>query len=156
MLYRFNYLILLAVLLSCAPPQNHETATEIAGNTLGHSLAGDEAWKEALLQFRADKDEEFSTSTTSPMAGTLYLKSPPTSKIFLAHSRDDFDLVESISDEASIQLVLRAEARYHFGYLGSEAARVLQLPPVGHQSMRGASCWRSVAPTRAARSASRR
>ena len=62
--------------------------------TLGPGVPADqlETWTSELIADRAEKDEEFATSETSPMAGTQYLKSEPSELVFLTREGKTFDL----------------------------------------------------------------
>ena len=74
-------LMLLILLVGCArqQPTGTDAQTPIAGSELD-----DAAWAEALIDHREEIDEEFRSSSTSPMAGTQYLKSEPRDRVYLA------------------------------------------------------------------------
>jgi uncharacterized protein (DUF1684 family) len=62
------------------------------------------AWKSELLEHRDDKDEEFRSSSTSPMAGTQYLKSEPTDRLWLTREGKAFGLAYTETPGASLFL----------------------------------------------------
>ena len=62
-------------------------------------------WNSALLEHREQKDEEFRTSSTSPMAGTQYLKSEPTDRVWLTREGKTFELAYEEPAAAAVLLV---------------------------------------------------
>ena len=62
-------------------------------------------WEAELVGYRAEKDEEFRTSSTSPMAGTQYLKSEPAERVWLTREERGFALAYEEPPEASLFVV---------------------------------------------------
>lgn len=80
-------------------------ATACASPEPPPSVAEDDgAWETALLEQRADKDEEFRTSRTSPMAGTQYLKSEPAGEVFLTRDGKTFALEYQANASTSLHM----------------------------------------------------
>ena len=75
------------------------------------------AWNSALLEHREQKDEEFRTSSTSPMAGTQYLKSEPTDRVWLTREGKTFELAYEESAAAAVQVV-KSEDGWRWSALG--------------------------------------
>jgi uncharacterized protein (DUF1684 family) len=74
----------------------------------------DEAeWQADLIDYRSRKDEEFRTSNTSPMAGTQYLKSEPTERVWLTRDERSFALAYEKPAEACL-VVERSEGAWHW------------------------------------------
>ena len=71
------------------------------------------AWESELLEHREQKDEEFRTSSTSPMAGTQYLKSEPTDRVWLSHKGKAFELAYVEPPAASLS-VSKSEKTWHW------------------------------------------
>lgn len=70
----------------------------------GEPEVTDETWRSALLAERASKDEELRTSSSSPMAGTQYLKSEPTEEVFLTREGKSFGMDYLATETASLRL----------------------------------------------------
>jgi len=68
------------------------------------------AWKSELIEHRERKDEELRTSGTSPMAGTQYLKSEPTDRVWLTREGKTFELTYTEPPGASLFLANAAGA----------------------------------------------
>jgi uncharacterized protein (DUF1684 family) len=62
------------------------------------------AWRSELLEHRAGKDDEFRTSSTSPMAGTQYLKSEPTDRLWLTRAGKTYALAYTEAPGTSLSL----------------------------------------------------
>ena len=62
------------------------------------------AWEAELLEHREQKDQEFRTSGSSPMAGTQYLKSEPTDRVWLTREQKAFALTYTEPVEAVLSL----------------------------------------------------
>ena len=108
-------LILLILLSGCAQqdPNSTTTPAPIVGSELD-----DPAWTEALIEHRKELDEEFRTST-SPMAGTQYLKSEPADRVYLTRQDRSFGL--DYSDVPAAELVVTREAStWHWDDLGGD------------------------------------
>jgi uncharacterized protein (DUF1684 family) len=73
----------------------------------------DTAWEEALALHRQKIDEDFTTSPTSPMAGTQYLKSEPGEKVFLTRTARTFALADAARADA-VLMVERGEDAWHW------------------------------------------
>ena len=71
------------------------------------------AWKAELLEERVQKDEEFATSETSPMAGTQYLKSDPAERVFLTRNGKTFSLAYE-SPQGAVLSMTREEELWHW------------------------------------------
>ena len=74
------------------------------------------AWESELLEHREQKDEEFRTSSTSPMAGTQYLKSEPTDRVWLTREGKVFELAYVEPPTASMS-VSKLEKAWHWSAL---------------------------------------
>ena len=102
-------LLVLALLAGCAQPEPR------GSDTVEPTIASfdEETWRAELLEHRAEKDEEFKTSTTSPMAGTQYLKSEPRDRVFLTRDGKTFDLAYEPEDGAVLE-VEKKEGSWHW------------------------------------------
>jgi uncharacterized protein (DUF1684 family) len=111
---------------SCAPRERRQAGTEItAAETPAEEVPVDEAdldeeaWTAALLEHRAEIDQEFRTSSDSPMAGAQYLKSEPAERVFLTRQDRTFKLAYSTEPGAELELVQGGET-WHWKRLGQE------------------------------------
>jgi hypothetical protein len=101
-------LLTLAILLcGCAQQGPNSTATRapVAG-----SEPDDLAWTQALIEHREEIDEAFRTSSASPMAGTQYLKSQPTDRVYLTRQGKAFALAYSADPAAEIAVTREGAA----------------------------------------------
>ena len=62
----------------------------------------DATWEALLIEHRARKDERLKTSSTSPMAGTQYLKSDPAERVWLTRDGRSFELTYKAAPDASL------------------------------------------------------
>jgi uncharacterized protein (DUF1684 family) len=105
----------LILLSGCAQQEPHraDTTAPFAGPELD-----DPAWTDALIDHRKEIDEEFRTST-SPMAGTQYLKSEPADRVYLTRQGRSFGL--DYSGVPAAELVVAREATtWHWDDLGGD------------------------------------
>jgi len=109
-------LMLLILLVGCArqQPTGTDAQTPIAGSELD-----DAAWAEALIDHREEIDEEFRSSSTSPMAGTQYLKSEPRDRVYLARQERTFELTEA-AEPAAVLVAERKEGAWHWESLAED------------------------------------
>jgi uncharacterized protein (DUF1684 family) len=86
-----SWVLVLSLVLACAQDPLETGRTRLS---VGPGVPPDDeaAWKAELLEERAEKDEEFATSETSPMAGKQYLKSEPAKQVFLTREDKTFAL----------------------------------------------------------------
>jgi predicted methyltransferase/uncharacterized protein (DUF1684 family) len=70
-------------------------------------------WEAELAGYRTEKDERFRTSSTSPMAGTQYLKSEPAERVWLTREERSFGLAYDEPPEASL-FVARSDGAWHW------------------------------------------
>lgn len=70
----------------------------------GTAQLDETAWESALLEHREQKNEEYRTSSTSPMAGTQYLKSEPTDEAWLTREDKVFELAYVKPAAASVRV----------------------------------------------------
>ena len=82
----------------------------------GNACVDELAWESALLEHREQKDEEFRTSSTSPMAGRQYLKSEPKERVWLTREGKSFELAYAEPHEASVS-VSKSENGWHWSAL---------------------------------------
>ena len=78
--------LLLPLSLACAPKSPGQAVVALPDGP-GVLPIDEEAWRAELLEERAQKDEEYATSETSPMAGTQYLTGPPHLQVFLRDNK---------------------------------------------------------------------
>jgi hypothetical protein len=69
---------------------------------------GDAAWMQALLDHRREVDEEFRTSTTSPMAGVQRLASEAVDRLFLVRQDGSFALSEAADPRGELAVAREA------------------------------------------------
>jgi uncharacterized protein (DUF1684 family) len=100
----------------CAPREDSQNVVESSVDEID---LNDEAWTAALLEHREEIDEEFRTSSSSPMAGAQYLKSEPAEQVFLTRQEKTFELAYSTQLEAELELVKQGGA-WHWKTLGQE------------------------------------
>ena len=93
--------LLVAFLASCGSGDERLALLREPGIEAGEV----KAWTAELLQERVEKDEEFATSETSPMAGTQYLKSEPAEKVFLIRDGEMFDLAYDRHEAAVLSMI---------------------------------------------------
>lgn len=74
---------------------------------------GDATWEAELIEHRARKDEKLKTSSTSPMAGTQYLKSDPAERVWLTRDGRSFELTYEATPGASL-LVERSDSDWRW------------------------------------------
>jgi len=67
-------------------------------------------WREALLEHRQQKDEQYRTSDRSPMAGVQYLKSEPAAEVYLTLRDDVFGLDYVASRDAVARFARQNDA----------------------------------------------
>jgi uncharacterized protein (DUF1684 family) len=98
--------MLLIFLSGCAQQDPSTTAkpAPITGSELD-----DQAWTQALVEHREEIDEEYRASSTSPMAGTQYLKSEPTDRVYLTRKDKTFALAYSPDPAAEIAVARQAK-----------------------------------------------
>jgi len=98
-------LTLLLLLSGCAQqePDGPAAAAPEAGSELD-----DAAWAQALVEHREENDEEFRTSSTSPMAGSQRLTSDPADRVYLTRQDRTFALAYAANPAA--EMVLTSEA----------------------------------------------
>ncbi len=101
-------MLLLPVLLGCAAEDSGPIRAGLADGP-GVLPIHENAWTTELLEERARKDEEFATSETSPMAGTQYLKSEPSERVFLVRDGGDFDLAYESPQGAVLSMTREEE-----------------------------------------------
>jgi uncharacterized protein (DUF1684 family) len=118
-------LTLLILPSGCAQqdPSGSNAAAPIAGAELD-----DPAWTKALIEHRREIDEEFRTST-SPMAGSQYLKSEPADRVFLTRQDRSFGLDYSGGPAAEL-VVTKEAATWHWDDLGGDAVCQIDGEPV--------------------------
>lgn len=104
-------LILLPLLFACAPEEPGLTRASFPDGP-GVPPTDETAWKAELLEERVQKDEEFATSETSPMAGTQYLKSDPAERVFLTRNGKTFSLAYE-SPQGAVLSMTREEELWH-------------------------------------------
>jgi len=85
----------------------------------GAARLDEPAWESELLEHREQKDEEFRTSKTSPMAGTQYLKSEPTDRVWLTREDKAFELVYEETAAAGV-LVAKSEEAWRWSALDED------------------------------------
>jgi uncharacterized protein (DUF1684 family) len=104
-------LVVLGLLAAC----NGETSsrTDTPPELVSTELT-DIAWKQALEEHRQEIDDDFRTSTTSPMAGTQYLKSEPADRVFLTRTARTFALADFAHSDA-VLMVEKGEDAWHWG-----------------------------------------
>ncbi|MCP3977827.1 MAG: DUF1684 domain-containing protein [bacterium] len=79
----------------------------LGGCTVDDGSGFDEArWSSELLEYRERKDERLRTSSTSPMAGTQYLKSRPGDRVWLVREGETFRLAHEETPGAGLFLAL--------------------------------------------------
>ena len=101
--------LLVHLVLACAQdPLDTERARYPVGP--GVPSADEPEWKAELLGERAEKDEEFAVSETSPMAGTQYLKSEPAERIFLTREGRTFALAYESSRGGVLSMTLKDDS----------------------------------------------
>lgn len=83
--------LLLPLLLGCAPEGSGPTRAGLPDGPAVPPI-DEMAWKAELQEERAQKDVEFATSETSPMAGTQYLKSEHADRVLLTREGEVFAL----------------------------------------------------------------
>ena len=71
-------------------------------------LEVDPDWREKLLQYRQEKDQEFKTSTTSPMAGVKWLSVSVRKKVYVSEYNGTVTLTERL--EPGVKLSLMGQA----------------------------------------------
>ncbi len=110
-------LMVLVLLGGCAQQDPHGTdlPTPVADSELD-----DPAWTQALIEHREEIDEEYKTSSTSPMAGTQYLKSEPAKRVYLTRQDRTFALAYSADPAAEIA-VTREAATWVWEKMGGDA-----------------------------------
>jgi uncharacterized protein (DUF1684 family) len=98
--------MLLVLLSGCLQQDPRGTASPapIAG-----SQRDDQAWTRALVEHREEIDEDYRTSVTSPMAGTQYLKSEPTDRVYLTRQDKAFAFAYSADPTAEIAVTRRGK-----------------------------------------------
>jgi uncharacterized protein (DUF1684 family) len=106
------WLVLVASCLACAPEESGLVQTAFPS---GPGVPADqlETWISDLIAERAEKDEEFATSETSPMAGTQYLKSEPSELVFLTREGNTFELAYEESPGAVLSAA-RLDGAWHW------------------------------------------
>ena len=119
-------LMLLTLLGGCAQqdPQGTAPPTPVAGPELD-----DPAWTQALIEHRDEIDEEYRTSSTSPMAGTQYLKSEPAKRIYLTRQDRTFALAYSADPAAEI-VVTREATTWVWEDMGEDVVCEIDGEPV--------------------------
>jgi uncharacterized protein (DUF1684 family) len=80
-------------------------------------------WEAELVEHRARKNERFKTSSTSPMAGTQYLKSDPAERVWLVREGRSFGLTYEAAPAASL-LVERSDGNWRWS-AGEESVACL-------------------------------
>jgi len=75
-----------------------------SADTGGGARVDEAIWEAELLEHRSQTDEEFKTSSTSPMAGTQYLKSEPADRVWLNRQGKVFELAYTATPGASLLL----------------------------------------------------
>jgi len=80
---------------------------------VGGCSLDDATWEAELIEHRARKDESLKTSSTSPMAGTQYLKSDPAERVWLTRNERSFDLTYEAAPDASL-LVERSDGNWRW------------------------------------------
>jgi len=108
--------MLLLFLCGCAQqePDSPAGAAPQAGSELD-----DAAWSQAMIEHREEADEEFRTSSTSPIAGTQRLQSDPANRVYLARQNRTFALGDSAAPGAEIA-VTREETGWAWEDLGGD------------------------------------
>jgi uncharacterized protein (DUF1684 family) len=111
-------LMLLMLLGGCGPPEPGGTVTPAPEAA---SELSDEAWTRALVEHREETDEEFRTSSTSPMAGAQRLKSEPADRVYLIRQDRTFALAYS-ADPAAVMAFGRGGAGWTWEDLSGDVA----------------------------------
>lgn len=125
----FPIVSLLLLLAACGYPGPGGEAPP-PGNIADEDEA---AWTRELLAHRAAIDKEFSTSPTSPIAGTQYLKSAAANRLFLLREGRTFALAEA--EEVTAELVLeRQDTTWHWRQLAEDVACAIDGEPVASGS----------------------
>lgn len=109
----FLALLLSVVVLGACFPQGKSMEAE-------SESAADESWAKTLLAERQEKDEELSTSSTSPMAGIIYLKSKPGAHVYLTRDEAAFALAEEADPSAILRVALQ-DGLWHWYAEGEKA-----------------------------------
>jgi hypothetical protein len=76
----------------------------------GGCSADESTWRAELLAHREEKDATFESSSTSPMAGTQYLKSRVEEQVFLSREGELFNLAYAEPTGAVLQLNRQTDA----------------------------------------------
>jgi uncharacterized protein (DUF1684 family) len=124
--------LLLPFLLACTPEGSGPTRAGLPDGP-GVLPVDEVAWTAALLEERAQKDEEFATSETSPMAGTQYLKSEPAERVFLSRTGKAFALAYE-SAPGEVLSMTRQEGLWHWQALAPDVVCRREDEPVASGS----------------------
>ncbi|MCG6926868.1 MAG: DUF1684 domain-containing protein [Acidobacteria bacterium] len=117
-------LAVLFLFIACARQDPDAATTPVAGSQLD-----DAAWTQALVDHRDETDEEFRTSTTSPMAGTQRLQSDPADRVYL--TRRDRTLALAYAAEPAAEIaVVRGDPGWTWESLGSKVVCEIDGEPV--------------------------
>jgi uncharacterized protein (DUF1684 family) len=103
-------LVVLGVLTACTSETSSRTDTT---SELVSTELTDTAWKQALEEHRREIDDDFRTSSTSPMAGTQYLKSEPGDRVYLARTDRTFALADAEQSD-SVLVVGKRDATWYW------------------------------------------
>lgn len=109
-------LVWVGLFAACADKQSAETDSPAPAASTAQK---DEAWTEELIRHREENDEYFRTSRTSPMAGSQYLKSEPSNRVYLTREDRTFALADTEGPAAEL-LVEMKEAGWVWQQLGQE------------------------------------
>jgi uncharacterized protein (DUF1684 family) len=129
-------LLALTVLSACRSERTEWTGAGLSAEHGGErsAVAPEDvgSWQTALLEERREKDQEFASSETSPMAGTQYLKSEPADRVVLTRDGRTFDLARTEA-RGAVLAVERRDGRWHWSALsdGVVCRRGEETLPVG-------------------------
>ena len=109
-------LVFLGLFVGCA--REKPTVAESTPAAVDAEL-DDASWTEALIEHRREIDESFRASSSSPMAGTQYLKSEAAERVYLTRRDGSFDLAYAEGPTA-VLLVELIDGTWHWRVLGED------------------------------------
>lgn len=107
-------LVVLSLLAGCARQETTDSTVEPAADK---PALNDADWEAELSSHRAEIDEDYKTSRTSPMAGTQYLKSEAGERFYLDRADRTFELATSAAASTEL-LVEKREDSWHWEAMG--------------------------------------